>query len=93
MHTGLCVVLGPVEADVPTCFPRIRYSKGLLTPLIDAGVLVGGALDGGLGMVWHTGEGGCGFITVFKVCRVSSENLCSAGSLEERNQIENKFPV
>lgn len=50
---------------------------------------MGGALDGGLGMVWHT-EGGCGLLTVLKV---SSENLCPAGSLEERNQIENKFPV
>lgn len=88
LHTGVCVVSGPVEA-IPMCCPWIRDSEELIIRLRDAEVLVG-LLDGGLGMVWHRGEGGRGLKVVFKVCRVSSETLCPAGSLGERNQNQKK---
>lgn len=40
--------------------------------------------SGGLGFVWQS-RGGCGFMTMFNVGRVSTEDLCNAGNLGNVN--------
>lgn len=61
--------------------------------LTDVEVLLGGALSGGLGLVWHRGGGGCGLRAdvVLKARRVSSETLCPADSLRKRSQNGNQI--
>lgn len=85
----VCVFLGPAEADVLLRCPWVWDSEGLLISLTDEEFLLGGALSGGLGLGWHRGGGGCGRSGTdvgLKVCRVSSETLCPADSLKEKNQ-------
>lgn len=90
---GICVFLGPEEDVVLLCCPQVLGSGELLISLADEAVLLGGAPSGGLGLVCHRGGGGCGLRTdvVLKTCGVSSETLCPADSLGERNQKGNQI--
>lgn len=88
LQIGVCVFLSPGEANTLLGCPRVRDSEELLISLTFAEVLLGGAPNGGLGLFWHRGGGGCGRIrsdVVFKACSVSSETLCAAGILGEKN--------
>lgn len=94
VQVGVWGFLGPVEADVLLCCPWVWDSEELLISLTDAEVLLGGAPDGGLGLGWHRGGGGCGLWTdeVLRACRVSSETR-PADSLGKRNQNGNQIEI
>lgn len=80
LHRGVLVISGLGEADAPVGCPWTPVSKDLLGRLLDVEVFVEEA-GGGLGTVWHRGEGGRGLRTVLGGCGVSTETPFPAGSL------------
>lgn len=86
LQIGVCIFLLPEAAKVLLFCPWVLEIEGPLMSLADVEVLFGGAPSGGLGLVWHRGEDGCGLGTGVKSCRVSSGTLCLDESLKEKSQ-------
>lgn len=78
LNTDVFLSSGGGESDAPACCPWSRCTKDLLSRELSGEAF---EVDGGLGMVWYSGEGGLLLLTVLKVSSLSHK---SADSLPER---------